>query len=173
MLDWNNPRPLSSGPGRALATRMNDLPGQAYLLLVGTLEQAGALAAPEPGVPYSIPADQTEDKLTVYLEGVAAAAIVADAATGRREWTGARDFAVNGDQVELLRPEAVLLGTLVLAYTAACRAVELAPVWEALPGVPPVPEGHAQVVAEVRQRLVEVTQARMTQVSDRAEDANG
>jgi hypothetical protein len=147
---------------------MNDAPGHAYLLAAGALENASSLAAP----PVTATAEEVEFALVGYLGGVAAAAIVLEAATGQREWTGAQDFAVNGGQVEFLPPEAVLLGTLMLAMTAINRAVDLVPVWEAHPAAPPVPAGHGEVVVQVQRALAQVTQARMTHVSERAEDAN-
>lgn len=166
-MQWTEARPLRTGPGRALATAMNDTPGQAYLLAAGALDQATQVYVPA----AHAPAEALVLPLTDYLAGVAAAAVVADVATGRRDWTGARDFAVNGNEVTFLPPEAVLLGTLTLALTAASRAVDLLPAWEAHPGVQ-VPGEFRSVLGQVQRSLAEVTQARMTLMAERAEDVH-
>lgn len=169
-MEWTDARPLKSGPGTALAMELVDQAraGGAYVLAVSAMESLADLGTPSP----QARPEAVEFMLIGYLRGLAAAAIVADVARGAREWTGARDYALHGQEAQFLPPDTVLLGTLTVALTAVRRAVELAPVWEAHPAVP-VPEGHRAVVERIQQVLVEATQARMTQVSERAEDANG
>lgn len=168
-MEWNDPRPLKSWPGDALATELADLKtGARYGVVMSALESLATL-----GTPY--PEDRPEHVdhvLVVYLRGVAAAAIVADTACNTRHWTSAQDFALHGGQVDFLPPDAVLLGTLSLAMTAIGRAVDVFPAWEAHPGVA-VPFGHGVTVGMIQQALGTATQARMTQVTDRAEDVNG
>lgn len=170
MLDWNDSRPLKSGPGHALALELVDQPTTtAYTLVLSALESLADLGTPQP---YARPGS-VEFMLVGYLRGLAAAAIVADIANGTEEWTSARDYALHGRRAEFLPPDTVLLGTLTMAMTAVGRAMELLPVWESHAVAPPVPGGHRAVVEQIQRALAQATQARMDQVSDRAEDVSG
>lgn len=172
-IEWNDPRPLKSGPGLALAMELVDQPkGAAYGLVVAALDALAHSATPAPGDQP----EHVEHMLIVYLRGVAAAAIVADAAAGERRWTTARDYALRGEEVEFLPPNVVLLGTLTLALTAIGRAWEVIPAWEGvLHWEHPlsVPFGHAPTVDLIQRALAETTQARMAQVTERAEEVGG
>lgn len=170
-MDWNTSAPLRTGPGRALAVELVDAgrPDRVHALVVGALDALNALERPR----RLAGREGVEIELRVYLRGLAAAAIVADHATGSRLWTSAADFAVHGDQVEFLAPESVTLGTLSLALAAAGHAMDLTPAWEAHPAAPPAPFGHHTVLVDVQRALAQGAQARMTQVSDRAEDLYG
>lgn len=170
-MDWNSASPLRTGPGRALAMELVDAgrQGQVHALVVGALDGLNALECPAPQAAR----ENVEVRLRVYLRGLAAAAIVADHVSGSRLWTSAADYAVRGEQVEFLEPESVTLGTLSLALAAAGHAMDLTPAWEAHPAAPPLPLGHHTVLVEVQQALALGAQARMTQVSNRAEDLYG
>lgn len=169
MTEWNDARPLLTGPGRALAVMIADeMNRHAFMMVTGCLEGLSTQTEPRP----QATAQETEIALSCYLAGVAAAAMVADAARGTREWTGAGDFTAGGEEVEFLAPETVLLGTLTLALTAVGRGLELAGAWAAQPGVT-VPAGHRETLKLIQQSLAQSAQARMTQVSERAEDVAG
>ncbi|MFC4328267.1 hypothetical protein ACFPC0_10565 [Streptomyces andamanensis] len=169
-MDWNEARPLRTGPGRALALEMNNSPQRAYALAVGALEQLNGLGAPNP----QESAETMERALLAYLRGLAAAAIVADAACGTRQWTGAFDFAVNGGEVrEFLPPDAALLGTLMVALSAVGHAMDLLPVLAAHDAAPRVPVGQAGVLKQMQMMIATASQRRMDHVSERAEEASG
>jgi len=170
MIEWTTPRPLKTWPGEALAGElMNQArPGSRHTLLVGALEALATLGAPL----HHDQAEHVDFLLAGYLRGVAAAAIVADVASHTRHWTGARDYALGGEQVEFLPPDGVLLGTLTVALTAVGKALTMAGAWGDMPRVT-VPDGHTETVGLIQRGLAEAAQVRMDQVNDRAEDVNG
>lgn len=170
MIEWNEARPLQTWPGAALARElMNEArPGARHTLLVGAMESLATLATP-------LAHDQSEHVdflIRGYLRGLAAAAIVADLACLSRRWTGARDFALGGEEVEFLPPDAVMLGTLTLAMTAVGKAITMEEAWRDMPRVHP-PQEQGETMAAIQQALGRATQARMTQVAARAEEAIG
>ena len=170
MTEWNDPRPLKNWAGEALAVELMNMPrpGSRHILLTGALETLATLGAPL----RHEEAEHVDFLLMGYLNGLAAAAIVADVAGRTRHWTSARDFALGGREVEFLPPDGVLLGTLTLALTAVGKAISMADAWGDMPRVK-VPEGHRETMEAVQRALAQATQTRMTQVSNRAEDVNG
>lgn len=170
MIEWTTARPLQTWAGETLARELTNQsrPGSRNMLIVGALESLATLGTPL----HHDQADHVDFLLTGYLRGLAAAAIVADLARNTRDWTSARDYALGGEQVEFLPPDAVLLGTLTLALTAVGKAVQMADAWADMPRVT-VPEGQRETMEHIQRALAQATQARMNQVTERAEDVNG
>lgn len=169
-MDWTNSRPLRSGPGRALAAEMSDSPPDtAYSLAVGALDLLKDMSAPAPHDSREV----VDALLASYLRGLAAAAIVADAANEVRRWSGPQEFAVGAREVEFLRPDTVLLGTLMLALAAVGNAIDLLPAWASHDAAPRVPDDQLGVLTQMQWALATAAQARMTQVSERAEEVSG
>lgn len=143
-MEWNDSRPLRTGPGRALAMAAVDSPALAHEIVTGALE----------GLLYidCTAADLTDDGapvlLDLYLRGLAAAAIAVDAAGGERDFTSAADFALHGREVTFLETGATL-GMLTQASSALAQGPWVV---QELGRYCKAPVGHGEVLAELREK---------------------
>jgi hypothetical protein len=113
-MKWTQARPLRTAQGHALATEIADQPLHGHPLVTGALAKLNGWEEPEGELAPEVAEVLLED----YLRGMAAVAIVADAAQGAQEFTGPEDFAVNGRAVGLLAATDISLGLLMQAGSA-------------------------------------------------------
>lgn len=157
MTTWTQARPLRTEPGNALATEIAGGPAlHAQLVVVGALDRLARWEDAEEDLPAELAAELLGD----YLRAVAAAAIVADAATGRRQFTGPEDFAANGHAVTLLDQGAVTMGLLSQAVMAAF-ASRWAPRHLARYACPQVLEEHDTCMRALCMALADAATARL------------
>lgn len=156
MSTWYGKRPLESDAGRALAAEVLDNPGHALTLVTGALEGMTGHEGASPATPEADAALRA-----VYLRGLAAAALVADAACGEQRFTSALDYAVGGDAVRFLRTEQVTLGLIMAAASAMTGARWMVRALADSPYGAPVPPGHGLVVEMVSQMLTQAARVRL------------
>lgn len=155
-MTWYGKRPLESDEARAMAAEVLDNPAHALTLVGGALE---AMAAYEGTPPQT--GEQDTELRGVYLRGLAAAAIVADAACGERRFTSALDYAVGGEPVRFLRTDQVALGLVMAAASAMTGARWMVRALAASPHGVPVPDGHGPVVEMVADMLTQAARVRL------------
>ncbi|MEV6401077.1 hypothetical protein AB0M39_40945 [Streptomyces sp. NPDC051907] len=154
-MTWNDARPLSTDPGRALAVEVSDSPAHAHDIVAGALE---GLAYVDCVATDQLPGEELPAVRVAYLRGWAAAAIVSDAVEGEREFTSAADFAVSGREVEFL-PTGVKLGMLTLAASAMGQADWALGMLSM--DLTPVPVGHREEADALRLKLTLAARARV------------
>ncbi len=163
MTVWQEPKPLRTGPGQALAVEVTQAssPEEAVLVVRGAL---GALADATDQRPALTGPDEANALRDVYLRGLAAAAIIADGALGTRHFTHAIDFSVHARQADFLPPDALTLGLITQAAGAMFQGEwiigELA---ARADGPPPWPlsDDHPQTRRKVLEHLAHAARLRM------------
>lgn len=106
---WGNGRPLGTDPGRGLAAELADCRDGSQAESVASGAVYALLHVPE-GL-------DGKGLARVYLRGVAAAAVLAEHGRERR-YTGARDYALRGREVDFLPGATPRVGLLSVALKA-------------------------------------------------------